>query len=298
MSSIARYSFGLAASALLLCSTAATPARACSFPDTPDPQFFQASAVAGGTWWLQAFDAGPTVHLTGLDGVADIDVAVVSSGAGGSVALAVPDDVVPGARWLAPEGVTGVESWNESVVDVIAGDLDDAIGDLAIPSPALRIDIRETRSGYTDVAVSPFGGECSQATGWWNHTYREGAYAVIDAIPDGYVLDMTVRFAGDDAFAPVSMANEILYDGDVIAAVDELVPGLPDDEGRFSVNARLRRIADGATGDVVSVDVTLDPTETSRTEFVGCAAQPAAPLSLFALALLMLRGKSRRRTTM
>jgi MYXO-CTERM domain-containing protein len=89
------------------------------------------------------------------------------------------------------------------------------------------------------------------------------------------------------------MANEVLYDADAVAAVDEYVPGLPDANEVFTIHARFRRIADGAVGDAVSVDVELDPAETNRTEFVGCANVPTAPLSVLSLALLARRRRRR-----
>lgn len=280
----------ITAATVALTSTAAAPATACSPPPFEETQLFVSSAPAGGTWWLAnggGEDSGGTVHLTGLDGTVDVDVDIVSTGVGGSIALAVPD-VAPGSRYRTPE-TFALETWGYGGVDLEVVDGDIAIADEAIPVPALRVDVREVRSGYRGVFVSPFDGMCEQATGWWDHSYREGAFAVIDVVPEGFVLDMTVRFPGDEGFAPVNMANEIVYDADVVAAVDEYVPGLPDANEVFSIHARLRRIADGAVGEAVSVDVELDPTETNRTEFVGCAVVPTAPLSVFGLALLVLR---------
>ncbi|HEY1098883.1 MAG TPA: hypothetical protein VGF99_08135 [Myxococcota bacterium] len=279
-----------------LSSATATPADACSPPPDVETQLFVGSAPAGGTWWLAdggGEDTGGTVHLTGLDGAADVDVDIVSTGLGSSIALAVPD-VAPGSRYLTPENFA-FDTWGYGGVELAVsdGDIADAIVDEAIPLPALRVDVREVRSGYRDVFVSPFDGMCEQATGWWDHSYREGAFAVIDVVPEGFVLDLAVRYPGDDGFSPVSMANEILYDADAVTAVDEYVPGLPDANEVFTIHARFRRVADGAVGDVASVDVELDPTETNRTEFVGCASVPAAPLSLLGLTVLALRRRRR-----
>lgn len=278
--------------------SAATPARACSIPEGESNQHFDHRAAPGGTWWAQFYDDGGTgiVHLTGLDGAADIDVAIVSAGPGNMVALAVPDDAVVGARY-GNEALQISAQWSEEALEVVADDDSPQIVDEAMPVPGLRVDVREVRQGYRDVLVAPLDGECSHATGWWDFTYGEGAFALIDAVPAGFLLDMTVRYPGEDGFAPVTMANEILFDAAAVAAVDEYVSGLPDDGGVFTVNARFRRIADGAVGEVVSVDVALDLAQTQRTEFVGCGCSSNdAPImfgSLFALGLLSIR---RRRT--
>lgn len=286
--------FAITAATVALSSMTASSARACSPPPFEETQLFVSSAPAGGTWWIAdggGEDSADTVHLTGLEGTVDVDVDVVSTGLGSSVALAVPD-VAPGSRYRTPDNFA-VEAWGYGGVelDVVDGDIA-PIDDEAIPAPGLRVDVREVRSGYRGVFVSPFDGMCEQATGWWDHSYREGAFAVIDVVPEGFVLDLTVRAPGDEGFSPVSMANEILYDADVVAAVDEYVPGLPDANEVFTIHARFRRIADGAVGEVASVDVELDPTETNRTEFVGCASVPTAPLSVLSLALLLRRRRS------
>ena len=284
----------ITAATVALSSTTAAPANACSPPPFIETQLFVSSAPAGGTWWLADGgneDTDGSVHLTGLNGTADVDVDIVSSGVGSSIALAVPD-VAPGSRYRTPESFA-LEAWGYGGVELEVVDGDVAIADEAIPVPGLRVDVREVRSGYRGVFVSPFDGMCEQATGWWDQSYREGAFAVIDVVPEGFVLDLTVRFPGDEGFSPVSMANEILYDADAVAAVDEYVPGLPDANEVFTIHARFRRIADGAVGDAVSVDVELDPTETNRTEFVGCASVPTAPLSVLSLALLARRRRRR-----
>lgn len=272
---------------------ASTPLHACTGPEVVETQLFSSAAPVGGVWWVAGanfHEAGDTVHLTGLDGVADVDVAVVSVGPGYGLALAVPD-VVAGTRYAPGDDISLDVVWSdEQALEVVDGPVDNT-GD--VPTVELRVDKREVRQGYSTVAVSPIGGECEQATGWWSHTYGEGAFAVIDGLPEGVVLDMTVRPRGEEAFAPVTSANQFIFDADVVTAVDDRLVPPPGADTEFTVHARYRRMADGVAGPVLSVDVSIDPAQTKRTEFVGCTSAGMAPPWALAVALLALRRRRR-----
>ncbi len=104
----------------------------------------------------------------------------------------------------------------------------------------------------------------------------------------------TCWFAPKAAFAPVTSANQIALEAFGGDSVDVDLFGPPGAEDAFVVHARLRRLADGAVSDVVSVPAQLDPTETVRTEWVGCSAGAPVP-SAFALGAILMAAARRRR---
>lgn len=271
-----------------LVSSWSAPSQACSPLEEVDTQWFATAAPVGGAWWVEGYGVGDTVLLRGVDGAEDVNVDVVSVGAS-SIALAVPE-VPVGSRYTVRDPISLDIEGREGFLEVIDGSV--APIDDEVPPVALQIALREVRQGYVDVAVSPIGGECEQATGWWSHIYGEGAFAVIDELPEGLVLDMTVRPRGEEAFSPVTSGNQIVFDGDLVATVDAALLPPPGTDTEFTVHARYRRVADGAAGPVVSIDVVIDPTQTERTEFVGCASAPVLPL---AWTLVLLAARRRRR---
>ena len=131
-----------------LMGSASSPARACSPAETVSNQHFDHRAAPGGTWWGQYFDEGGTgvVHLTGLGGAADLDVAIVSMGPGGMAALAVPDDVVVGARYQNDAFQISAQ-WSDAALEVVNDDDSPPIVDEALPLPGLRVDVREAPRG-------------------------------------------------------------------------------------------------------------------------------------------------------
>ncbi len=92
----------------------------------------------------------------------------------------------------------------------------------------------------------------------------------------------------------MTSANQIALEAFGGDSVDVDLFGPPGAEDAFVVHARLRRLADGAVSDVVSVPVELDPTETVRTEWVGCSAGAPVP-SAFALGAILMAAARRRR---
>lgn len=270
-------------------------AAACTFPAPPETRFFLFEAPVGGLWWVHGFVTGPTLALTDTDGNV-VDVDVVSPGAQASKALRVPN-VAVGTRFALPDTFDRPQggSFDQELV-VAAGA--PTVGDEPPQVPAIAVESREARVGYTSVIVSPIGGECTQAMGFWNFHYDELPFLLVDDPGGDVVLDIQLQPPDEAPFEAAESANEILFDARRSEPLELFINTPPDTEDIFVVNARVRRIADGVASEVASVEVTLDdiPAE-ERIEWVGCSCAHGSPTSLlpWSIALVALRFARRRR---
>lgn len=283
------------AAAMFFCAAVhSVPADACSMGAPPNPSFFRFEASRGGVWWVHGIlPADDAVELVSVDGAQTITTVVVSRGPASGVALRVPDDAPVGVSFTLPPWVT----WPEPDALRVLADVD-VPAEGAVPAPDFSVELRETRTSYVGVLASPIDPGCGQPFGFWNHGYTDRPYVVMD-VPDGFVLDATLRADGADAFAPVSSANEVFADAREPGPVDEFAAGPADADFTFVAHARLRRIADGAVGPVVSVDVAVDDEEVTRLEWVGCSAARVdargAPASAALLLVVGTLARRRRR---
>ncbi len=149
--------------------------------------------------------------------------------------------------------------------------------DEAVEPPAIEVGTRERRVGYTSGVTLPSDFfPCTQAPGFWDHTYAEGAFVAV-ALPPDHVIDVLVRPEGEAAFAPVTSANQIALEAFGGDSVDVDLFGPPGAEDAFVVHARLRRLADGAVSDVVSGPCSSIPPRRSAPNGSAAARGPRCP---------------------
>jgi uncharacterized protein (TIGR03382 family) len=250
-------------------------------------------APPGGLWWIDlqgaAVDVGDVLHLGIDDRRVDVDVAIVGMRL---VGLRVAADAVVGTRVPLVDEEHGIEARERDLVvsDSAPVDVD---GDLAAPD--LVVEDREVRGGYESVVVVPFVDvPCGFVPGLWNMTYRQSPFVVVD-VPDGQVVEVSVRLLGDFAFDEFRSANEMLVPAGT-GHVEEQLRSPPPATTSFAAHARFVRLADGAIGPVTSIDVEDPEDDEVRLEWVGCggcSAGGGAEAPLLGVLLLLLRRRRR-----
>ena len=275
------------AAAISVAVSWAPRADACSPEPQPDPLFLRGVAPPGGLWWLASWERVDQLTLTQRDGGgASIVVDVAARGLQQSFAVRVPADAVPGTVYeLPPEARFDPDG---AVNELVVSDAPDDAPDGDVPAPDLAVDVREALCGYGPAIALPT--PCRRGAGLWLEQWCEQAFARV-VVPPGHVLDLLARAPDVEALAPLTSANESIFDAHEPVLVEVLVPPPPDAEFAFDVHARFRRVVDSAEGDVVTVPVERDDARPSRVGCVGCAAADgsACVVALAALAALRRR---------
>lgn len=257
------------------------PADACSYY-YDDPTFVQLEAPPGGIWWLTGSTTGEHVALVNEDGD-NVVAEVAHPGLLRTVVVRVPDDAVPGEQFLLPDFATGEFASANPRLVVSGGSVPDV--NRSVPPPDAVVEMRDTRVGYVGAFTLPDMGTCSQAAGLWTHHYSDRPWLVAN-VPDGHVIDVTVRLEGEPAFTDFPHANAVIFEAHEPGAIDEPLPLPPEGNLSFVVHARLRRVADAEVGPTVSLPVVVPEGSEERLEWVGCSSSSLRPTSPTFLMLL------------
>ena len=278
----------IAVLAVVACAAWSAPSRACTYAGA-DPQLRRHVAPPGGLWWLVVHGADDQLLLERAGGSGDVVVDVVARGLQASVAVRVPDDLAPGTTLRVPS--VAVRDFDDPGDELVVGDEPDAAPDGPVAAPALAVEHRDTMCGYGPALALP--SECGRGAGLWMEQWCDHVFARVD-VPAGHVLDLLVRGEDVEPLAPLTSANESVFDAHEPRLVDVFLPPPPGAEETFAVHARLRRVVDAAESDVVTVAVERDPARAARVGCVGCSATDASASALFLVALTAA-GRARRR---
>jgi hypothetical protein len=278
--------------AILILLLLAPAARAICVGRRAGTVFTQLDAPPGGIWWLPVrrdLVTSDVITFTSTDGSTAIDGTVVSLGAFAGVAVRVPVDAPVGAHFHASANFFDLNG-GRPLADLIVVPPSPTRADEAFPTFAFVILQRPIVVGEEGVVALP-PGECGEPIGIVNISREHQPFASVN-VPEGFVLDLMTRTLDVQAFSGGGVGGFDSLDAQPPGHIEvELLPPTSSFNG-FLVDARLRRVADGAVGRTTTLTARrITETAQQDLEFNGCTSTSGQ--SWFAsLALgLLVRGR-------